>query len=94
MASKSSENTEGEVLPEIRTLTQEAINKQIKEVIASPTRHLEEMTPSVELEVQRMVTTPHPSHYQGTNYRTISGTAVHQTDMVLKATPTQNDSSG
>ena len=44
-AGNSSENTEEEV-PEIHTLTQEAVNEQIKGFIASLARQLEELTPA------------------------------------------------
>ena len=74
-AGNSSENTEEEV-PQIRTLTQEALKEQIEGFMAPLTRQLEEFTRLV----QEMVTTPHASHYPRTDYSTISGTAAHQPD--------------
>ena len=74
-AGNFSEITLGEV-PEIRTLTQEAVNQQIKRFIGPVTRQLEELSRLV----QGMVTIPHPSHYPRTDYSTISGTAVQQPD--------------
>ena len=56
-AGNSSENVEEE-FPEIHTLTEVVVNEQIKGFIAPLTRQLEELTRLV----QRMVTTPHPSH--------------------------------
>ena len=55
-ASNSSENF-GEEVPEIHTLTQEAVNEQIKGFIAPLTCQLEELTRLLE----GMVTTPNPS---------------------------------
>ena len=72
-AGNSSENTEGE-FPEIRTLTQEAVNEQIKGFIAPLTCQLEEL---IRL-VLGMVTTPHPSHNPRFDYNTIPGRAAHQ----------------
>ena len=53
----SSENLKGEV-SETQTLTQEAINEQIKGFFAPLTLQLEELT----LLVQEIVFTPHPTH--------------------------------
>ena len=75
MAGKASENTKGEV-PEIRILTEEAINEQIKGFIAPLTRQLEELTRLV----QGMVTTPHPCYHPKTDYSSISGTSAYQPD--------------
>ena len=71
----SSENFEREV-SEIHTLTQEAVNKQIKECVAPLTRQLEDLTRLV----QELATTRHPSHYPRTDFGTTSGTATHQSD--------------
>ena len=68
-----------EELPEIRTVTQEVVNEQIKEFIAALASQLEELTQLV----YGMVTTPHPSHYSMTDYGTISGTAAHQPTICL-----------
>ena len=80
----SPENVEGEV-PEIHTLTREAVNKQIKGFIALLTRQLKKLTRLV----QGRLTTPHPSHYPRTDFSTISGTAARQSDMVTGATVTR-----
>ena len=73
------ENTE-EGVPQIRTLTQEVVNEQIKELIAALTKQLEDLTQLV----QGMVIIPHWSHYPRIDYSAISGTAVHQqTSFVL-----------
>ena len=53
----SSENVEE--VSEIQTLTQKAVNEQTKGFLAPLTRQLKELTRSV----QKMVTTPQPSHY-------------------------------
>ena len=71
----SSKNVEGGV-SEIQTLTQEAVNEQVKEFIAPLTRQLEELTRLV----QGMVTTQHPDHYRRTDFGTTSGTATNQSD--------------
>ena len=71
----SSENIEGEV-SEIQTLTQEAINEQIRVFIAPLTRQLEELTPLV----QGLTATRHPNYYPRTEFGTISGTAISQSD--------------
>ena len=70
---KLSEYTEKE-FPEIRILTQEAVNEQIKGFIAPLTRQLEELTALV----RGMVTKPHPSHHPRTGYSNISGRVAHQ----------------
>ena len=70
----SSENVEENF--EIHTLTQEAVNEQIKRFIAPLTRQLGEMARLV----QGMVTTPHPSQYPRTDNSTFSGKATHQSD--------------
>ena len=57
----SSENVEGKISG-FRTLTQEAVNEQIKGFIGPLTRQLEkQLTPLV----QELVTMPHPSHSPG-----------------------------
>ena len=71
----SSENVEGEV-SEIQTLTQEAVNEQIRGFIAPLTRQLEELTRLV----QGMVTTQHPEDYLRTDFVATSGTATYQAD--------------
>ena len=70
-----SKNVEGGV-SEIQTLTQEAVNEQVREFIAPLTRQLEELTRLL----QGMVTTQHPDHYRGIDFGTTSGTATHQSD--------------
>ena len=72
----SSENVEGEVF-EIQTLTQEAVNEQIRAFVAPLTRKLEELTRLV----QGMVTTPHPSHYPRTDFGATCGIATYQSDI-------------
>ena len=57
----------------IRTLTQEAVNEQIKGCIAPLTRQLEEL---IRL-VQVLVTTPRPCHYSRADFCTTSGTAAY-----------------
>ena len=74
-AGNSLENTKRDV-PKVRTLTQGAVNEQIKWFIAPLTSQLEELTRLV----QGKVTTPHSSHYPRTDFSTISGTAAHQPD--------------
>ena len=74
-AGHSAENTEQEV-PKIRTLTQEAVNEQIKGFIAPLTNQLKELTRLV----QEMVKTPNPNHYRRIDCRTICGTAANQPD--------------
>ena len=72
----SAEKTEEEA-SEVRVLTQEAVNEQMKRFFAPPlTRQLEELT---RLD-QGLVTTPHPSHYPRANHSAISDAAVHQPD--------------
>ena len=70
-----SENVEREN-PEIQTLTQEAVNKQIRRFIAPLTRLLEESTRLV----QGMSTSRHPNPYPRTELFTVSGTAMLHTD--------------
>ena len=67
----SSEDVQGEV-SEIQTLTQEAVNEQIKAFIAPLTRQLEQLTRPV----QGIVTTQHPSQYPRTDISTTFGTAT------------------
>ena len=71
----SSENVEGEI-PEFQTLTQEAVNEQIRGFIAPLTRQLEELTRLV----QAMTTSRHPNSYPRTELGTTSGTAMPQSD--------------
>ena len=71
----SSENVEGEI-PEFQTLTQEAVNEQIRGFIAPLIRQLEEF---IRL-VQGMTASCHPNSYPRTELGTTSGTAIHQSD--------------
>ena len=71
----SSENVEGEI-SKIQTLTQEAVNEQIRWFIAPLTRYLEELTQLV----QGITTTRRPNHYPRTEFGTTSGTAIPQSD--------------
>ena len=71
----SLENVKGEI-PEIQTLTQEAVNEQIRGFIDPLTRQLEELTRMV----QEMTTSRHPNSYTRTELGTISGTAMPQSD--------------
>ena len=73
----SSEDVKGEV-SEIQTLTQEAVNKQIRRGFASLTRQPEELTRLV----PGMITTRRPNHYPRTEFSTTSGTTITQSDMV------------
>ena len=70
-AGNSSGNVEEEV-PEIQTLTQEAVNEQFKGLIAPLTCQLKKLTQLV----QGMVTTPRPSHFPRADYSTISGIVI------------------
>ena len=74
----ASENVEGEVL-EVQTLTQEAVNEQIRGFIAPLTRQLEELTRLV----QGMTTSRHPNTYPKTELGTTSGRAMPQSDAIL-----------
>ena len=71
----SSENVEGEV-SEIQTLTQEAVNEQMKGFIAPLNRQLEELTRLV----PGMTITRHPNHYPRTEFGATSGSAIPQAD--------------
>ena len=71
----SSQNVKGDV-PEFRTLTQEAVNEQIRVFMAPLTRQLEELT----WLVQGMTTSRHPISYCRTDLGTTSGTAMPQSD--------------
>ena len=70
----SSETVKGEV-SEIQTLTQEAVNEQIKGFIAPLTRQLE----LIRL-MEEMTNAWHPNHYPRTEFGTTSGTAIPQSD--------------
>ena len=74
----SSKNVKGEV-SEIQTLTQEAVNEQIRRFITLLTRQLEKLTRLV----QGMTTTRHPNYYPRTEFGTTSGTAISQSDTML-----------
>ena len=73
-----SENVEGEV-SEFQTLTQEAVNEQIRGFIAPLTRQLEELTRLV----QGTTISRHPNFYPKTKLGTTSGTAMPQSDIHL-----------
>ena len=89
----SSENVEGES-PEIQTLTQEAVNEQIRRFIVPLTRQLDDLTQLV----QGMSTSRHPNSYPRTELGTTSGTAMPESDMVTGVHRTRhrrrNDISG
>ena len=74
----SSEDVEGQI-PDIQTLTQEAVNEQIRGFIAPLTHQLEELTRLV----QGMTTSRHPNSHPRTELGTISGTAMPQSDRYL-----------
>ena len=63
-----------------------AVNEQIKGLFAPLIRQLEKLTRLV----QGLVTTPHPRHYPKFNSITTYGTTAIQSDMVKRATLTQN----
>ena len=69
----SSENVDGEI-PQIQTLTQDAVNEQIRGFIAPLTRQLEELTRLV----RGMSTSRHPNSYPRTELGTTSGMAMSQ----------------
>ena len=81
----SLENVEGEI-SEIQTLTQEAVNEQMKWFIALLTHLLRKLTRWVQV----MTTTRHPNHYLKTEIRTTSGTITQQSDMVTGDTRAQS----
>ena len=62
--------------PDIQTLTQEVVNKQIKGFIAPLTRQLEDLTRLV----QKMMTIPNPRHYLSTDCGTSIRTTAYQFD--------------
>ena len=64
----------------MQTLTRDIVSEQIGKFIAPLSRRLEELTRLL----QRMTTTWHLSHYPGTEFGIISGTATQQTDMVSR----------
>ena len=72
----SSENVEREV-SEIQTLTQVAVNEQIRGFISPLTRQLEELTRLV----QGMTTSRRPNFYPTTDLGNTSDTAMPQSDM-------------
>ena len=76
----SSENVEGEV-PEFQTLTQEAVNEQIRGFIAPLTRQLEELT----WLVQGMTTSRHANFNPRTELGATSGSAMLQSDIWVVA---------
>ena len=78
----SSENVEGEI-PEFQTLTQEAVNEQIRGFIAPLTRQLEELTRLV----QGMTASKHPNSYPRTELGTTSGTAMPQSETGFSGIP-------
>ena len=71
----SSENVEGENL-EFQTLTQEAVNEQIRVFFAPLTHQLEELTRVV----RKVSTSKHPNSYPRVKLGTISGTIMPQSD--------------
>ena len=71
----SSENVEREA-PEFQTLTQEAVNEQLRGSVAPLTRQLEELTRLV----QGKTISRHPISYPRTELGTTSGTAMPQSD--------------
>ena len=73
----SSENVDGEK-PEIQTLTQKAVNEQIRGFITPLTRQLDELTRLV----QGMSTSRHPNSYPKTELGTTPGTAMPQCDRI------------
>ena len=75
----SSEIVEGEI-PEIQTLTQKAVNEQIRGFIAPLTRQLEELTRLV----QGMTASRHPNSYPKTDLRATAATAMPQSDIMRK----------
>ena len=75
-----------EEVPEIRTLTQIAVNEQIKRLIVPLSRKIEERNRLV----QGMVTTPHLSHCCKTDYSTVSVKAPHHLDLSTGTTLTRN----
>ena len=75
MNRNSPENVKRES-PDIQTLTQEAVNEQIRGFIAPLIRHLEELTRLV----QGISTSRHPNSYPRTDHGTTSGTAMPQSD--------------
>ena len=73
-----SENVKGGY-SEIQTLTQEAVDEQIRGFTAPLTRQLEELTRLV----QEMSTSGYPSSYPRTELGTTSGTAMPQSDLYI-----------
>ena len=65
--------------PETQTLTHEAVDEQIREIIAPLTRQLEELTRLV----QEMSTSRHPNSYPRTEIGTTSCTAMPQSDSTV-----------
>ena len=75
-AGSPSENSKEET-PEVRVLIQKSGQWAIKIFYRPLTRQLEELTRLV----QRLVTTPHASHYPRADCSAISGAAVYQPDI-------------
>ena len=71
----SSENVDGEV-SESQTLTQEAVNEQIRGFPAPLTHHPDDLTRLA----QETTTARRSNHYPGTEFGTTSGTAIPQCD--------------
>ena len=71
----SSENVEREV-SQVKTLTQKAVNEQIRGFIAPLACQLDELTGLV----QGMTTTQYPNYYPRTEFGTTSATAIPQSD--------------
>ena len=76
IANRSASENVGREVPEFQTLTQEAVNEQIRGFIGPLTRQLEELTRLV----QGMTTLRHPNSYPKTELGTTSGTAVPRSD--------------
>ena len=80
IANRSLSENVGRERPEIQTLTQEAVNGQIRGFIAPLTRQLEELT----WLVQGMSTSRYPNSYPRTELGTTFGTAMPQSDIHIK----------
>ena len=76
IANRSSSENVGGKIPEFQTLTQKAVNEQIRGFIARLIRQLEEL---IRL-VQGMSTSRHPNLYPRTKLGTSSGTAMPPSD--------------
>ena len=77
IADRNSSENVVEENPKMQTLTEEAIDEQIRGFIAPLTRQLEELTRLV----QEMSTSRHPISYPRTELGDTSGTALPQSDI-------------